>query len=140
PSHRPAMGQNASLNKGMTFTLPIDEEAPVTVTVPADATADNSAIFDDANPADDGTLVGDLQAAVDATDLKGKVVVGHNGNRITFSLAAASAGSRLTLEADPTGPIVTVIGFQDGQKAKAPLGDFFLQDASVSATISLSAN
>jgi 6-phosphogluconolactonase (cycloisomerase 2 family) len=140
PIHIPTMGQNADLNKGMTFTLTIDDGAPVTVTVPADATADNTAIFDDANPTDDGTLVGDLQAAVDATDLKGKVVVGHNGNRITFSLADTSTGTTLTLHADAADPIVTVIGFQDGQTAKAPLGDFFVQDASIGGSVSLSAN
>ena len=52
----PTTGQNVQLNQGMTFSLTIDNQAPVTVTVAAGATADNTAIFDDANPANATTL------------------------------------------------------------------------------------
>ncbi len=58
------------------FTLTIGDNAPVSITVTAASTANNTSIFDPADPLDPTTLVGDINLALQAAGLYGTVDAG----------------------------------------------------------------
>ncbi|WP_300673983.1 LEPR-XLL domain-containing protein [Desulfoluna sp.] len=62
-------------------------------------------------------LVGLLQERLDATVLKDKVIVGHDGHRITFTLTGSAGETWLTFFAEPGSAAVRALGFASGQAA-----------------------
>jgi 6-phosphogluconolactonase (cycloisomerase 2 family) len=65
--------QDGRLGAPATFVVRLGGGAPVTVTLPAAATADNTGLANPNDPADPTTLVGDLNAALAAAGLGGLV-------------------------------------------------------------------
>jgi 6-phosphogluconolactonase (cycloisomerase 2 family) len=127
----PANGQLRSGSQPVdaVFQLTPSGGTPVTVTVKGSDTAGNTGMFNPGNPLDPATLVGDINAALNATSLNGKITADALGNRIRFQAVPNAGVTGLQINAAATDPTVTLLGFRDGQAVKAQAADLFLGTA-----------
>lgn len=128
-----AVPADGKLTATTTFQVSIDGSAPIGVTVNKSATDNNSTPND---------LVADFNAAIAAAGLGSKFHVkplAAGEKRLTFEVLP-DQGSRLKIEAADTDPLVTAFGFAPKSYARVQVGDLFIQNASVTATLTATAD
>src|SRR5579883_1848298 len=97
---------NGKLLEDAKFSLSVNGADPIHVLVSAALTADNTALFNPANPLDKTTLVGDINNALATAKLGNLVVAGVLGNRITLSTIAGGSGQSLQINTSTFGVFV----------------------------------
>ncbi|MCC6124661.1 MAG: right-handed parallel beta-helix repeat-containing protein [Pirellulales bacterium] len=111
------------------FLLTFGAAAPVAVTVAKTATNNNAALDD---------LVADIDAALAAAKLSGKVAAGRDGNRLKLIAAGPAPSVLLRFDAEAGNPALTELKFQDdAQVGDSVLAHVFLEGASLSADATL---
>jgi Ca2+-binding RTX toxin-like protein len=101
----PADGQ---LSAGADFSIAINGQAPVSVTVAAASTQNNQSL---------DNLVSDINNALSAASLTSDIAASRNGSQIVLSAVSASVTQFQVQIADPTNPAVTELGFAQGQNS-----------------------
>src|SRR5262249_4868264 len=112
-----------------TLRLTVNGNQPVNVTVTKAATDDNE---------DLNALAADVNDALKAAGLGGTLVAGPRGRSLPLtSRPTASVDSLQVNFASATDPFVTAVGYTDGQSAVRQESSLFVQDASLTASASL---
>ncbi len=108
PGFGGALSSQLSLGKlsgDAKFNMKIGAAPPVPVTVTVGSMADNASLAD---------LMADINAALGAAGISGKVHAALSGNQITFAL---TQGADLKVTGDPSNPFFAELGFAQGQIA-----------------------